>query len=68
MEVAVLAMIVGDEGMTMLVVTHEIGFTRDVSDRVAYFHEGVIEELGPPSQVIEDPESEPTRKFLANVR
>ena len=38
-------------GMTLLVVTHEIGFARDVSDRVAYFHEGVIEELGPPSQV-----------------
>ena len=36
--------------------------------RVAYFHEGVIEELGPPSQVIESPQSEHTRKFLANVR
>ena len=46
----------------------EIGFARDVSDRVAYFHEGVIEELGPPSQVIESPQSEHTRKFLANVR
>jgi polar amino acid transport system ATP-binding protein len=52
----------------MIVVTHEIGFARDVSDHVAYFHEGVIEELGPPSQVIENPQSEHTRKFLANVR
>ena len=60
--------LLSEEGMTMLVVTHEIGFARDVSDRVAYFHEGVIEELGPPSQVIENPESEQTRKFLANVR
>jgi len=57
-----------DEGMSMIVVTHEIGFARDVSDRVAYFHEGIIEELGPPGQVIEDPQSEHTQKFLANVR
>lgn len=60
--------LLSDEGMTMLVVTHEIGFARDVSDRVAFFHEGVIEELGPPEQVIEDPGSDNTRKFLANVR
>ena len=60
--------LLSDEGMTMLVVTHEIGFARDVSDRVAYFHEGVIEELGPPAQVIEAPVSEQTRKFLINVR
>ncbi len=57
-----------DEGMTMILVTHEIGFARDVSDRVAYFHEGVIEEIGPPSQVILDPKSERTRKFLSAVR
>ena len=60
--------LLSDEGMTMLVVTHEIGFARDVSDRVAYFHEGVIEEIGVPSQVIEDPQSAHTRKFLSNVR
>jgi polar amino acid transport system ATP-binding protein len=60
--------LLSNEGMTMLVVTHEIGFARDVSDRVAYFHEGVVEELGPPSQVIENPQSVHTRKFLANVR
>ena len=60
--------LLSDEGMTMLVVTHEIGFARDVSDRVAYFHEGVIEELGPPGQVLENPVSENTQKFLAKVR
>ncbi len=60
--------LLSEEGLTMLVVTHEIGFARDVSDRVAYFHEGIIEELGPPAQVIEKPTSEQTRKFLANVR
>ncbi len=57
-----------DEGMTMILVTHEIGFARDVSDRVAYFHEGVIEEIGPPSQVLLEPQSEHTRKFLSAVR
>jgi ABC-type polar amino acid transport system ATPase subunit len=60
--------LLSNEGMTMVVVTHEIGFARDVSDRVAYFHEGVIEELGPPSQVLEQPESKQTQKFLVNVR
>lgn len=60
--------LLSDEGMTMLVVTHEIGFARDVSDRVAYFHEGVVEELGSPDQVIDNPTSEKTRKFLVNVR
>jgi polar amino acid transport system ATP-binding protein len=60
--------LLSDEGMSMIVVTHEIGFARDVSDRVAYFHEGIIEELGPPGQVFDNPESKNTRKFLANVR
>ena len=60
--------LLSDEGMTMVVVTHEIGFARDVSDRVAYFHEGVIEELGPPSQVLDQSENAQTRKFLINVR
>ena len=60
--------LLSDEVMTMLVVTHEIGFARDVSDRVADFHEGVIEELGPPGQVLENPISEHTQKFLAKVR
>ena len=57
-----------DEGMTMVVVTHEIGFARDVSDRVTFVHEGVIEEIGPPGQILLDPQSERTRKFLSNVR
>ena len=60
--------LLSEEGMTMLVVTHEISFARDVSDRVAYIHEGVIEEIGPPSQVIAEPKSERTRQFLSNVR
>ncbi|MDZ7841172.1 MAG: amino acid ABC transporter ATP-binding protein [Gammaproteobacteria bacterium] len=60
--------LLSEEGMTMIVVTHEIGFARDVSDRVAFFCEGVIEELGSPDEVIENPRSEQTQKFLANVR
>lgn len=57
-----------EEGMTMICVTHEMGFARDVSDRVAYFHQGIMEEIGPPEQIFGEAKSEHTRKFLANVR
>ncbi len=57
-----------EEGMTMICVTHEMGFARDVSDRVAFFHQGVMEEIGPPEQIFGNPQSEHTQKFLANVR
>ncbi|WP_380058205.1 amino acid ABC transporter ATP-binding protein [Falsihalocynthiibacter sp. SS001] len=60
--------LLAEEGMTMICVTHEMGFARDVSDRVAFFHQGVMEEIGPPSQIFGDAHSEHTRKFLANVR
>jgi len=60
--------LLAEEGMTMICVTHEMGFARDVSDRVAYFHEGVVEEIGVPEQIFGDPKSEQTRKFLAKVR
>jgi polar amino acid transport system ATP-binding protein len=60
--------LLSDEGKTMLVVTHEIGFARDVSDRVAFVRDGAIEEIGPPSQVIQNPQSEHTLQFLSNVR
>jgi len=56
------------EGMTMMCVTHEMGFARDVSDRVAYFHQGVMEEIGPPEQLFNNPQSEHTRAFLSKVR
>ena len=52
------------DGMTMLVVTHEMAFARDVSSRVVYMAEGVIEEEGPPSEVMVNPKSEKTREFL----
>jgi polar amino acid transport system ATP-binding protein len=60
--------LLAEEGMTMICVTHEMGFARDVSDRVAYFHEGLMEEIGPPQQIFGDAKSEHTAKFLANVR
>lgn len=59
--------LLSEEGMTMIVVTHEIGFARDVSDRVAFFREGVIEELGPPPRSRET-QSRHAQKFLSNVR
>lgn len=55
------------EGMTMLVVTHEIQFAREVADRVLFIDAGVIHEMGPPEQVIGDPRQERTRAFLSRV-
>ncbi|SIS36748.1 amino acid ABC transporter ATP-binding protein [Insolitispirillum peregrinum] len=57
-----------EEGMTMICVTHEMAFARDVSHRVAYFHRGVMAEIGAPEQIFGDPQHEETRKFLASVR
>ncbi len=56
-----------EDGMTMICVTHEIAFAREVSDNVAFFHEGIIEEMGPPDQVISNPQKETTQKFLSKV-
>ena len=54
-------------GMTMVVVTHEIGFAREVADDVVFLDGGVVVESGPPSQVLGDPRHERTRAFLATV-
>ena len=56
------------EGMTMLVVTHEMAFARDVADRVIFMDGGVIVEQGPAHDVIENPQAERTRQFLARYR
>ena len=56
-----------DDGMTMLVVTHEMAFARDVADRVIFMDEGLIVEQGPPSQVIGAPLEERTHIFLQRV-
>jgi len=53
------------EGRTMIVVTHEMGFARDVSSEVIFLHEGRVEEQGAPAKVFETPDSERCRQFLA---
>ena len=55
------------EGMTMLVVTHEIGFAREVADRVVFIDGGVIVEQGPPREIIDAPREERTRAFMARI-
>ena len=56
------------DGMTMLVVTHEMAFARDVSSQVVYMNQGVICEQGTPEQVFGDPQRQETRDFLARFR
>jgi len=55
------------EGMTMLVVTHEMGFAREVSDRIVFMEKGVIVEEGPPKQLFYNPKFERTRDFLWKI-
>jgi polar amino acid transport system ATP-binding protein len=55
------------DGMTMVVVTHEMGFAREVADRVAFMEDGVVVELGPPREVLDHPQHERTRSFLSRV-
>ena len=55
------------EGMTMMVVTHEIGFAQEVADRVVFMDAGVVVEEGRPEQVLEHPTHERTKKFLRMV-
>ena len=53
------------EGMTMVIVTHEVAFAHEVADFVAFMSDGVIVESGPPSQLLENPQNPRTRGFLA---
>ena len=57
-----------EEGRTMIVVTHEMGFARDVSSRVIFLHAGKIEEDGPPGEIMTNPSSERFQQFLARTR
>lgn len=66
-EVLDLLRALADDGMTMILNTHEMGFARQVADVVAHLHGGVIAEIGPPSQVIDAPASEETRRFLSRL-
>jgi polar amino acid transport system ATP-binding protein len=55
------------DGMTMIVVTHEMGFAREVADQVVFMDEGVVVEAGPPTDVLSSPRHERTRAFLSKV-
>jgi polar amino acid transport system ATP-binding protein len=55
------------EGMTMIVVTHEIGFAREMAHRIVFMDEGVIVEQGPPDQVLDNPKEDRTQRFLGLV-
>ncbi len=55
------------EGMTMLVVTHEMGFARDIADRVVFMADGVVVEEGTPQQIFSAPKNERTRQFLQSI-
>jgi polar amino acid transport system ATP-binding protein len=56
-----------ESGMTMLLATHEMGFARDVADRICFLHAGRVLESGPPRQVLSEPQHERTRQFLSRV-
>jgi polar amino acid transport system ATP-binding protein len=55
------------DGMTMIVVTHEIGFAREVCNRLVFMDGGVIVEAGPPAEVLANPRHERTKTFLSKV-
>jgi polar amino acid transport system ATP-binding protein len=55
------------DGMTMIVVTHEMGFAREVGDTVVFMDGGVVVEQGDPTEVLTNPQHERTRSFLAKV-
>ena len=55
------------EGMTMVVVTHEMGFAREVANQLVFMDEGVVVESGPPRDVLSNPQHERTKAFLSKV-
>lgn len=57
-----------DTGLTMLIVTHEMAFAREVADRIVFMADGVIVEQGPPEQLFDHPQQERTRQFLSRFR
>ena len=54
-----------DDGMTLLMVTHEMSFARKVSDRLVFMHAGRIHEMGPPEQLFGDPQTPELRQFIS---
>ena len=66
-EVLAVMQALAEEGMTMVVVTHEMGFARQVADRVLFIDEGVVVEEGTPTDLFDHPKEERTRRFLSKV-
>lgn len=66
-EVLVVMKDLAREGMTMMVVTHEMGFAREVADRVIYMDDGIIVEQGTPEEVFDNPKNERTKAFLSHI-
>lgn len=67
-EVLVVMRELAEEGRTMLIVTHEMRFAREVSSQVVFLHKGIVEEIGTPEQVFDHPKSERVREFMASNR
>jgi len=66
-EVLAVMQALAEEGMTMVVVTHEMGFARQVADRVMFIDEGLVIEEGSPAEIFDNPREERTRRFLSKV-
>ncbi|MDB5892801.1 MAG: polar amino acid transporter ATP-binding protein [Rhodoferax sp.] len=66
-EVLAVMQALAEEGMTMVVVTHEMGFARQVADRVLFLDEGLVVEQGTPAELFDRPQEERTRRFLSKV-
>lgn len=64
----VIRKLVGEHNLTMLMVTHQMGFARDISDRVCFFFDGKIEEQGMPADLFGNPQKERTRQFLSAIK
>jgi len=63
----VMKSLAADHGITMLCITHEMGFARAVANRMVFFDEGLVVEEGPPRQIFEAPAHERTRQFLSQI-
>ena len=64
----VIRKLVAEHNLTMLMVTHQMGFARDISDRICFFYRGKIEEQGPPDALFGNPQRERTKQFLSAVK
>ena len=64
----VIRQLVAEHNLTMLMVTHQMGFAKDISDRICFFYSGRIEEQGSPDELFGNPQKERTQQFLSAVK